>query len=289
MAINFTCPNCGKSTVVADQFAGQTGPCSNCGAKVTIPLAPVGSFPSGPVAAAGAGIGTVLLVIVAVMGVAALICAGVAFAVLMPAVGQARKAAQRSQSSNNMKQLGLALHMYNDMYRTFPPAVVTDKDGKPLYSGRVLLLPFIEQDGLYQRFDKSKAWNSPENEAISNTVIKTFLDPASTSKQAARSDYVFVTGAGTIFDGSKVVTFKDITDGTSNTIMLVETSAGPNSWAEPKEWDTNSGQTLPGNHNDVIITAFADGSVRSIRKQSLQQFMKPLTGRNDGQVIPDGF
>lgn len=294
MPINFTCPNCGKSAVVADQFAGQSGPCSNCGAKVTIPNAPISAFPQGPTTRSGtgsAGMGTVLMIIFAVLGVTGLVCAGGAYLLIAPAVGQARKAAQRAQSSNNLKQLGLALHNYHDTYQCFPPAVVKDKDGKPLYSGRVLLLPFMEQNNLYQAFDKDKAWNSPENERISQTIITTFLDPGSTSKPSSRSDYVFVTGKETIFDGKNKVAMNgnQIPDGTSNTLVMVETLAGPSSWAEPKDWDADTGTILPGNRDDVIIVLFADGSVKSMRKQSLQQFMKPLTGRMDGQPIPDGL
>jgi hypothetical protein len=70
---------------------------------------------------------------------------------------------------------------------------------------------------------------------------------------------------------------------------MVETSSGPSSWAEPKEWDADSGQVLPGNRPDVVITLFADGSVKTIPNRSLQQFMKQLTGRMDGQPVPDGF
>ena len=61
----------------------------------------------------------------------------------------ARAAARRMQSMNNMKQLSLALLNYHDTYGQLPPAVVTDANGKPLYSGRVLLLPFFEQAPLW--------------------------------------------------------------------------------------------------------------------------------------------
>jgi hypothetical protein len=286
MPINFTCPNCGKQTVVADQFGGQTGPCTACGAKVTIPLAGPGAFPAGPTNKSRSGGMSVLLIVLGSLAVVGLVCAGVAFLLLLPAVSAARNAARRAQSMNHLKQLGLALHNYHDTHRTFPPAVVTDADGKPLYSGRVLLLPFMEQDGLYQRFDKSKAWNSPENQAVTSAMIKTFSDPAEPNN--SNCDYVFVTGAGTVFDGNKACSINSITDGTSNTMVMVQTSTGPSNWAEPTDWNVDASPPPKGNYPKMSLVLFADGSVRPVMDQQMQQSAKIMAQRADGQVIP-GF
>jgi len=286
MAINFTCPQCGKQTVVADQFAGQTGPCSACGAQVTVPLA-ASNF-AGPTTKSGSGGASIAIIILGVLAVMGFVCAGLAFLLLLPAVSSARSAARRAQSMNNLKQLGLALHNYHDLYNTFPPAVVTDADGKPLYSGRVLLLPFLEQASVYQNFDKSKAWNSPENQAISATVIKTFQDPAHPGgPNEPRSDYVFVTGTGTVFDGNKSTTMAGITDGTANTIVMVQTAMGPKNWAEPVEWNADNGAVPAGNHPNVVLVLFADGSVRGIPGQAMQGSLKQLTQRADGMPVPN--
>lgn len=284
MPINFTCPNCGKQTVVADQFAGQTGPCTACGANVTIPLAAPGGFPPGPTHKSSSGGASVLLIVLGALAVVGFLCAGVLFLLLMPAISSARGAARRAQSTNNMRQLGLALHNYHDTHQTFPPAVVTDADGNPLYSGRVLLLPFMEQAALYQRFDKNKAWNSPENQAITSAMIKAFQDPADPNN--SNCDYVFVTGTGTVFEGSKAARMADITDGTSNTILMVQTASGPSNWAEPTDW--NAETPVPkGSHPNVVLVLFADGSVRSINPQQLQNVAKQLSQRADGQAVPD--
>src|SRR5262249_34964754 len=91
------------------------------------------------------------------LGAGCAILGGVAIAVvgalLVPAIYAVRESASQAQSSNNIKQIGLALHNYHDVYGTFPPAVVRDADGNPLYSGRVLLLPFLGQANLYNSFD----------------------------------------------------------------------------------------------------------------------------------------
>lgn len=284
MAIEFSCPLCGKQTVVADQYAGQTGPCANCGGQITIPMSGLGM--KGPTSSPSSGGGAkVLFVILAIVGVGALVCCGGVGALFFVGRSQVQVASKRIQSTNNLRQIGVALHNYHDMYQELPPAVITDKDGKPLYSGRVLLLPFLERADLFQAFDKNKAWDSPENQAVSNTAITVFQDPASKSTNAARSDYVFVIGKGTLFDGPKV-RFNGVTDGTSNTIAVVGTNSGPSCWAAPGEWNVDSG-AVPGSiHEGKVLTLYADGSVRQLTPQYLQQNMQALATRAGGEVVP---
>src|SRR5262245_54362905 len=218
MPIAYSCPHCGKQFSVADQYAGQSGPCAGCGKPITVPL-PVGAPGMAPPAGGGAGTGiAVAIVVVLVLG---LLCSGVLVALLLPAVQAAREAARRSQSTNNVKQLCLALHNYHDVYKSFPPAVVTDADGKPLYSGRVLLLPYLEQNPLYTQFDLTKPWNSSQNMQISQTMIPVFHDPSNPTT-GPQTDYLFVTGTGTMFEAGQATTLNGVTDGLSNTIVIVE-------------------------------------------------------------------
>jgi hypothetical protein len=95
-----------------------------------------------------------------------------------------------------------------------------------------------------------------------------------------------VTGTQTIFDGSQATSMMTVTDGTSNTIMIIENAAGPASWAAPQEWNSDSGQLPPGNHPKVILVGFADGSVRPMEPAKIQPFIKQLSNRQDGQVVP---
>src|SRR5262245_57272957 len=171
MPIAYACPHCGKQFSVAEQYAGQTGPCAACGKPITIPLPP-GQYAYAPQAGASSGAGgSIVVVIIAIIG-CLVVCGGIGLALLLPAVQAARASARRAQSTNNLKQIAIALHNYHDTYRTFPPAVVTDAAGQPLYSGRVLLLPFMEQMALYQQFDLTQPWDSPRNLPISQTVVK---------------------------------------------------------------------------------------------------------------------
>jgi prepilin-type processing-associated H-X9-DG protein len=292
MPINYSCPHCGKQFTVADQYAGQSGPCAACGQTITIPGGmPGGMPPSGYAyaprpAASGGGSGVVIIVIALVAVL--LICPGVLIALLLPAVQAAREAARRTQSANNLKVLGIALHNYHDTYNEFPPAVVTDANGQPLYSGRVLLLPFMEQAPLFNAFDKTQAWDSPANMALSQTTIKAFIDPSARPTGPGQCNYAFLTGTGAMFEAGKPVRLRDITDGTSNTIMLMEVQSTGSSWAAPGDVDIAqlAGGLPPGNHPGGGQVVLADGSVRFLSQTIDPNILKAMSTRAGNEVVP---
>lgn len=261
MPIPFSCPHCGKQFSVAEQYAGQTGPCAACNQPITIPGKPAANYAVPPSSGGGIG-GGLLALFLGLMGVL-VVCGGILLALLLPAFQAAREAARRAQATNNSKQILLALHNYHDAYGTLPPAVVTDAAGQPLYSGRVLLLPFLEQEALYRAFDLDKAWDSPENLQLSQTIIPTFMDPSSPINLPGQTNFVFVTGKGTAFEAGQMSKLTDILDGTSNTLVIVELKNSGISWAEPKDLDISQPMSLPpGNHPGGNIVGFADGSCR---------------------------
>ncbi len=283
MPIAYSCPHCGKQFSVADQYAGQSGPCAACGQVITIP----GGMPTAGAYAprqssGGVGAGTIVLIVL--LAVIVLMCpCGVAL--LLPAVQAAREAARRSSSSNNLKQIGLALHNYHDTYRQFPPAVVTDANGNPLYSGRVLLLPFLEQKPLSDQWDLSAAWDSPQNLPLSQAAMKVFDDPSARPEQ--HSHYEFVTGTGAMFETGSPHDFSSITDGTSNTIAVVEMRTSNPSWAAPSSVDISQlAAGLPkGNHPGGNLVLLADGSVRFVSQTVDQKVLRALATRNGGEAV----
>ena len=112
MPIDFTCPHCGTKTNVADQYAGQSGPCTQCGQTVTVPY-PAGSATYAAPPRRMSGPALALVIVVCVLGVT-VVCGGILAALLLPAVGAARSSARRSACLNNMKQISLALITYEN-------------------------------------------------------------------------------------------------------------------------------------------------------------------------------
>lgn len=291
MSISFTCPSCGQTSVVGDEFGGQTGPCRSCGKSVTVPFAKAAHVPSS--SGGGGAFGTVAI-IVGVLGIGGVMCAGIFAALLIPAVQSARTAARRMQSTNNMKQIALAFHNYHDTYKSLPPAYQVDADGKKTMSWRVAILPFLEQQQVFQMYKSDQPWDSAVNQAVSNIVIPTYKNPADDKASPTETSYMVITGPGTLFEEGKQISFNDVTDGTSNTILAVEVVGTGVKWAEPKDLDINMmakkinaggansiGSPYPGGAN----VAMADGSVRFMSNSVLEETLKAMITRNGGEVV----
>src|SRR5262249_7799921 len=156
--------------------------------------------------------------------------AGAVVRSLMPAVNSARAAARRAKSQNNMKQIALAMHNYHDANGHFPPAVGRSPDGKVAYSWRVALLPYLGQEALYKQYDFTEPGDSPKNRKVLAQVPDVYRYPSDETPDGPlrgvasdRAGYFVVTGPSTLFPpDSPGVKIADITDGTSNTAMLVE-------------------------------------------------------------------
>lgn len=190
---------------------------------------------------------------------------GILIALLLPAVQAAREAARRAQSSNNLKQIGIALYNYHDTHLGFPARANFDKDGKPLLSWRVHILPYLEQKQLYDQFHLDEPWDSEHNRKLIPRMPQVYRNPSSPT-QPGKTDYLAVSGPGTLFDGAKGKNLADIRDGSSNTLMVLEVdSSRAIEWTKPEDWEYNADQPLAGlghAHPGGFEVLFADGSVR---------------------------
>jgi prepilin-type N-terminal cleavage/methylation domain-containing protein/prepilin-type processing-associated H-X9-DG protein len=245
-----------------------------------------------------------LLVVIAIIGILV--------ALLLPAVQAAREAARRIQCQNNFKQVGLALHNYHQAMGRFPPGQIWDDDYIG-WSWGTYALPYIEQRGISDQFDFSRGFTSAHNFALLGNLIDGFLCPSSPnpaswieccsglqngpnpvddirqSNMAGVSDsrangednmalsVARTDGNGMLFN-LKSIQFKNVTDGTTNTLFVGEiTSAQGEHPGQGKAWighswanwncqatalGINGVGSVPGGRNDAIDPLDGDGGNR---------------------------
>jgi uncharacterized protein (TIGR03067 family)/prepilin-type processing-associated H-X9-DG protein len=196
-------------------------------------------------------------------------------------------AAQKLTSANNLKQLALAVHNYHSNYMHMPTAAIYNKDGKPLLSWRVALLPFIDENALYLQFKLDEPWDSPHNKKLLARMPKVYEPVRGKTREPHSTYYQVFTGPGTAFEGDKKIRFADIKDGLSNTILIVEAGeAVP--WTKPQDLPYDPQKDLPklgGLFADGFNIAMCDGSVHWVRRGFDQRLFRLAITRNDGQEI----
>jgi beta-lactamase regulating signal transducer with metallopeptidase domain len=197
-----------------------------------------------------------------------------------------RKAAERAQSANNLKQIVLAFHNHTDAYRVLPHSTIpTNPSGKHPVSWRVKILPFIEQNKLYEAYNFEEPWDGPNNSKLLAKMPKIYQHPEA-KPDATETNYAVLTGEATIFQPKKAGTFAEVTDGTSNTIMVVETKASI-PWTKPDDLVYDSSKPLPsmgGFSENGFQAALADGSVRFLSKSIKESVLRALITARGGEV-----
>jgi hypothetical protein len=209
---------------------------------------------------------------------------GVLTGLLLPAVQAAREAARRMQGSNNMKQLQLATLNYESAYKKFPARNIVSKDGKPLLSWRVALLPFLEQNALYQQFHLDEPWDSPHNRQLIAKMPATYQDPQAPAPPGYTC-YVAPYEKGTAWSGG-ALQLRQVTDGTSNTLSFLQV-AGPKAvaWTSPDDLDVTGmspAQIFPRNGANAVLM---DGSVRFLSSTIDVKVFRALLTHQGGEVV----
>jgi len=197
-------------------------------------------------------------------------------------------AGARAQSSNNLKQIGLALHNYHNTHGVLPAAAIVDKKGKPLLSWRVAILPYIEQDNLYKQFKLDEPWDSEHNMKLAKIRVRTYELPY--DPKPGITHYRAFVGNSAAFDVVQGIKFAQFTDGTSNTILAFEAAEGV-PWTKPDEIEFDPQKPmlphLRFEGDKICNILMADGSVRAIPKKMPENVLKLLIQRDDGMPIPD--
>ena len=214
---------------------------------------------------------------------------GVCVGLMLPAVQAAREAARRMSCSNNLKQIGLGLHNYNATYGSLPPAYTVDAQGRPLHSWRTLILPFVEQQALYQRIDLTKPWDDPANQAAARTAVPTYVCP-STPGDPTMTTYVAVVDPSGVMSGPTANTFGSITDGMANTVMVTETDSGHAvHWMSPQDINLqsflNAGSSRRSGHVGGAHSLMADGAVIFFTDSMDQTLRESMVTKDGGETV----
>lgn len=202
---------------------------------------------------------------------------------LMPSVEMASTSGSREASSYNLKYIGLALHNYHDTYGCFPPTVVTDSDGRPLYSWRVLLLPFLEEQNLYDKFELSQPWDSEANrplaEIVPSLLDSPYLDPEEHPGMTTYLAVVDPQGKQTIMLPQEGRSRDEVPCGWGRVGMVVEKIKHPVIWTKPDDispFELLDAAKIEQNELSFFSVLLGDGSVQWMPEDDRKQLKECL-------------
>ncbi len=235
-------------------------------------------------------------------------------ALLLPAVQQAREAARRAQSKNNLKQIGLALHNYHDTFNQFPAGTHDNENLKPeqRLSWQADILPYIDQAQLYNQIAFDKSWEDDANLGVLKMRLPVFLSPGLAFDANGKVGYTHYVGIGGLgkdgpmlkigdagagfFGYDRACSIRDITDGTSNTMAVSEAIKDFGGWgvggpstvrALAKQPYINGPDGLGSPWRGGMHVLFADGSVRFVSVNINPQILEALATIAGGEVVGD--
>lgn len=190
-----------------------------------------------------------------------------------PVLEQSQHAGRREQDRNHAKQLALAMILYDDARGMFPPAAGVKyyadnktQTSKYPHSWRVAVLPYIEQQTLYEQYRFDEPWDSEANKKILAQMPGLFRSAQDPDPKSTNTTYFVLTGPQTIFAGQDGVRMSGIRDGASLTFLIVEAKR-PVPWTKPEDIPYAADQPVPklgGWFNGEFLAALADGSVHSV-------------------------
>ncbi len=204
----------------------------------------------------------------------------------MPLIRQARENAQAMQGMNNLKQIALALLNFESAYQTFVPQALTSKDGKKLLSWRVMILPFLEQNELYQQFHFDEPWDSEHNIQLVEKMPKIYETAGGI--QGKTAILTPLTPSSVFGRQGKPIQFRDITDGSSNTVWLLEVEpTDAVIWTKPDDYSMADEQSYKKLflHRENVPVGLVDGSIRMFPKSFPYAEFQKLLSINGGEVV----
>ncbi len=219
--------------------------------------------------------------------------------VLLPCMVKVRDGAAWIESASQLKTIGQAIRNYHEAYGKLPPAVVYDKEGRPLHSWRVLLLPFLEGQSLYSQIHLDEPWDSPHNKPLLEQEPQCYRVVFGGRDAVGLTHYRVFVGSGTAFERDGL-TWDDFPDGPKNTILVVEAhEAVP--WTKPADLSYEPDKPLPAlgglyskpyhflcyevGRTPGFNACFADGTIRFLSAKTDEKTIRSLITRNSGEKV----
>lgn len=199
----------------------------------------------------------------------------------------AREQAARAAKMNSMKYLGLGLHGYHAKEKHFPPRALKNEQGVDLMSWRVAILPHIDQAAMHRVLKLDQAWNSEANQVATSTLIPVYCDQPELGPKTTIRAPVYP-GSLWVWEGQSK-SIRDVTDGTSNTIALIDApAAAAVEWANPEPWVLSQEDPLSDvfGDRDNVTVLMLDGSVRVFsREEMTNDKLKSLLTISGGEAV----
>jgi hypothetical protein len=215
-------------------------------------------------------------------------------AVLAPLVRLGTRWGARARSTANLQRLAFAVHSFVDANRRAMPAVANfTRDGKPLLSWRVHVLPFLGEEKLYKEFHLDEPWDSEHNKKLLDRMPEVYRGPSRRLTEQGKTVYLAPVGKDLAFSGGPAGrTFpQDFPDGTSNTILLVEADdAHAVEWTKPADLEVDRRRPDAGLARVLgdFLVALADGSARRVKTTVSKETLWAAFTRDGGEVLgPD--
>jgi hypothetical protein len=188
-------------------------------------------------------------------------------------------------SLDKLHRLAIALHAYHDEHGHIPQDI-RDRDGNPLLSWRVAILPYLDLDFLHAQFKLDEPWDGPNNKKLAAFMPDVFRAPIQ-DRKANETYYQAMSGPGTVFDPAEKLTLAGIADGTSNTLLLVE--SGPHvPWTKPADVRFDPDRDLPvlaGPFTGAVHAAAADGSTFRMKPKPSPDRLRAFITRAGGELL----
>jgi hypothetical protein len=297
MPLPFRCPHCGHETLVEDRYSGHRGRCAACREPIELPA----FVPARP-----GRIGRSRFFRGWLIGgmSAVLLCLFVFFAgrFVRWAYPAMRAQVESNRVQANLRQIAVALQEYSADYGTFPPAVTCDSAGKPLYSWRVSILPYLREESLHNRLRLDEAWDSENNLTLTIDNVPQVYRDSEDSGPTIHAPYVLITGKGTFFPDplqQQIVSLGSIGDAPEETAVVAYVrGVDPiDNWAQPYDFDISSSaivehvaagaKRMAKTRVRPIAIATANGRVVTLPSDTTDQELRALYSIDGGEPIGD--